>query len=716
MTILAKTNPRLRPPSAAIALAILALMLSLSVPTVLAQETGLRSDAGASVPTEPDSFSMNMREADIRAFIQWIADRTGKNIVVHRSVRGTVTVIASTPVNAEQAYELFLTVLQMNGFAAVEMEQGGIKVIPDAEAKTTNTPFEGEAEARGEIVTAVLEIKYSDPASFAQVLRPLVPATAHLAAYAPTNSLIVADTARGLDRIKEIISILDRREAEFDVEIVPVIHASADELVAIIENVMKAGSPAAAAGQAPANTAVNIAVDERSNSILLTGNVSKRQQIKSLIKRLDTPLDGNGNTRVVYLNYIEATEITPILEGVGNSLLKETKTEGVTSFTIQSSETNNALIISAPPAVMNSLQSVIRQLDIQRAQVLVEAVVVRITGNIGDDIGLAAVGADVYSDPLEDGNVFGINNSGNSGATDVFTAAASASSNDNLSTSDALAGALGGAAGFTYGYLEDGNLIAALRAVSSRNKSNIMSTPTVVALDNEEASLLVGQNVPFITGSATSSGSSVTNPFQTIERQDVGVTLNITPRINQGDSITLEIEQTTENVSTTSTAGASDLITDKTEIKTSALIKDGQVLVIGGLMSETETDTRSQIPILGDIPWAGKLFRSSSKRKEKQNLMVFIKPTILKEQLAIAGVTAERYAFMRELQMTRAMATFLDYGDSATLDEYENFAPQDAAALKAARRELEQKEADAADVIDEAEDLNALQTSLNSIN
>ncbi len=694
----------------ALATTLLALGVTLGSTAATAQEPGLRSDSGASVPTEPDSFSMNMREADIRAFIQWIADRTGKNILVHRSVRGTVTVIASTPVTANQAYELFLTVLQMNGFAAVEIEGGGIKVIPDAEAKTTNTPFDGEAQARGEIVTAVLEIEYSDPATFVQVLRPLVPPTAHLAAYNPTNSLIVADTARGLDRIKELINILDQREAEFDVEIVPVIHASADELIKIIEDVMKAGSPGGGEG-GPASTEVNLAVDERSNSILLTGNVTKRQQVKNLIKRLDTPLDGNGNTRVVYLNYIEATEIQPILESVGDSLLKETKTEGIKSFTIQSSETNNALIISAPPAVMNSLQSVIRQLDIQRAQVLVEAVVVRITGNIGDDIGLVGVGSDTYDEPL-DGSVFGVNNSGNSGASDVFGVVAGAG--DDVSTSEALAGALGGAPGFTYGYLEDGNLIAALRAVSSRNKSNIMSTPTVVALDNEEASLLVGQNVPFITGSATSSGSSVTNPFQTIERQDVGVTLNITPRINQGDSITLEIEQTTENVSTTSTAGASDLITDKTEIKTSALIKDGQVLVIGGLMSETETDTRSQIPILGDIPWAGKLFRSSSKRKEKQNLMVFIKPTILKEQLAIAGVTAERYAFMRELQMTRAMATFLDYGNNATLEEFEEFAPQDAAALKAARRQLEQNEqASAADVIEEAADLEALQTSLN---
>ncbi len=636
-------------------------------------EFGLKTTGNVALPTEADTFTMNMREADIRAFIQWMADRTNKNIVVHRSVRGTVTVLSSKAVTRQEAYELFLTVLRMNGFAAVESD-GVVQIIPDAEAKTSDIPFQGNESNRGDIITAVIELQFVDASSFLQTLRPLVPATAHMAPYLPTNAIIVADTARSIARTQKIITLLDQEEGEFDYEIVPIVHASADDIETILKAVLKS-TPAGGDGQNQAQSqSLEIAVDKRSNSILLTGNVKRRLQIRKLISKLDTPLEGDGNTSVVYLNYIDATEITPILEGVGNSLLKETKTEGLKEFAIQSSETNNALVISAPPTVMNSIKSIIKQLDIQRAQVLVEAVVVRVNGDVFNDIGFAALGSDAYNDPI-DGSVFGINqSSARASASDTFAAIAAAEGD----TSDATTAgtALAASSGFTYGYLEDGNLTAVLRAVASRSKSNIMSTPTIVALDNEEASLLVGQNVPFITGSATSSGASVTNPFQTIERQDVGVTLNITPRINQGDSITLDIEQTTENVSTTTIADASDLITDKTEIKTSALIKDGQILVIGGLMSDTETESRSQVPLLGDIPVLGKLFRSKSKTKTKNNLMVFIKPTILKNQLQIAGLTAERYAFMREQQMQRALETFIRYSDSPVLEEFETFSPQ----------------------------------------
>ena len=655
---------------------VLMLALSLTyIPRGQAQSDVDLQNTNSTLPTEADTFTMNMREADIRAFIQWIADRTQKNVIVHRSVRGTVTVISSKAVNREEAYELFLTVLKMNGFAAVETD-GGVQIIPDAEAKTSDIPFQGDESNRGEVVTAIIELQYVDASQFVQTLRPLAPATAHLTPYLPTNSIIVADTARSIARTQKIIALLDQEEGEFDYEIVPIVHASAEDIEKIVTAVLK-GTPAGGDQNQPQSQALEIAVDKRSNSILLTGNVKRRLQIRRLISKLDTPLEGDGNTSVVYLNYIEASEIVPILEGVGDSLLKETKTEGIKEFSIQASETTNALVISAPPAVMNSIKSVIKQLDIQRAQVMVEAVVVRVSGDFSSELGFAAVGAEAFRDN-PDGSVFGINNSGNVGADQAFVAVAQADSdgNANTDTSSALVSAFGASQGFTYGYLRNGNLNAVLRAIAGRSKSNIMSTPTVVALDNEEASLLVGQNVPFITGNATSSGANVTNPFQTIERQDIGITLNITPRINQGDSITLEIEQTTENVSTTSTAGASDLVTDKTEIKTSALIKDGQILVLGGLMSDTETESRSQVPLLGDIPVLGRLFRSNSKSKIKNNLMVFIKPTILKDQLQIAGITAERYAFMREQQLKKALESFIRYSEAPLLDDYETIVPQ----------------------------------------
>ena len=652
---------------------VLALTLSAAQSLNAQDDISLSNTGGSALPTAANTFTMNMRQADIRAFIQWVADRVEKNIIIHRSVNGTVTVISSKAVTPDEAYELFLTVLKMNGFAAVESD-GTVQVIPDAEAKTADIPFLGDEANRGDIVTAVIELQYVDAGNFLQVLRPLAPATAHMAPYLPTNSIIVADTARSITRTQKIISLLDQEEGEFDYEIVPIIHASAEDIEGIIRAVTQPSGGNGGDAQAQSQ-AFEIAVDNRSNSLLLTGNIKRRLQIRRLISKLDTPLDGDGNTSVIYLNYIEASEIATILEGVGNSLLRDTKTEDLKEFSIQSSETNNALVISAPQAVMNSIKSVIKRLDIPRAQVLVEAVVVSVSGDFNNELGFAGVGSEVFEDAL-DGNVFGANlDSAGASASDAFAglAAANAAGTD---PGTAIAGALAGSSGFTYGYLEDGNLGAVLRAVASRSKSNIMSTPTIVALDNEEASLLVGQNIPFITGSATSSGANVNNPFQTIERQDVGITLNITPRINQGDSITLDIDQTTENVSQTTVAGASDLVTDKTEINTSVLIKDGQILVLGGLMSDSDSESRTQIPILGDIPVLGRLFRSKSKTKNKNNLVVFIKPTILKDQLQINGITAERYAFMREQQLQNALETFIRHSDKPLLEEYETIKPQ----------------------------------------
>jgi len=613
-----------------------------------------------------------MRQADIRAFIQWIADRTQKNMIVHRNVSGNVTVISSRPISAEEAYELFLTVLELNGFSAVE-NGNTVKVVPGADAKTSSTPFEGRESWQGEIVTSIIDIDYSDASQLVAALRPLVPASAHLAAYTPTNVIIVSDTARGIEKINKLIAVLDKQQGEIDLEIIPVIHASADDIVKVMKSVMQAlggGKEASAADK------VEFISDKRSNSVIITGNENKRAQIKKLITKLDAPLEGNGNAQVVYLNYIDAAEIVPILKAIGENALKDGKADSKQSVSIESSEATNALVISAPQGLMNTLRSVIEQLDIQRAQVLIEAIVVQVAGNAGDDFGIIWGSGELYDD-TPTGGVAAINTeANNTNLRDVIGSSLGAiSETDTLTNSQRLAAGMLSGSGVTFGYLEDGNLVGALQAIASRNKSNIMSSPTIVALDNEEASLLVGQNVPFITGASTSSGASVNNPFQTIERQDVGITLKVTPRINQGDSVTLELEQTTENVSATAVSGAADLITDKTEMKTSALIKDGQVLVIGGLIREDDVENSTQVPILGDIPLLGRLFRSHSVSKTKNNLMVFIRPTILKDELQISGLTAQRYAFMREKQLQRAMAKFIRYSDHPLLEEFETYAP-----------------------------------------
>jgi general secretion pathway protein D len=651
---------------------------------VIAQETSASTVAeqpAATQSAENGAFTINMREADIRAFIQWIADRTQKNIIVHRSVAGTVTVISSRPIAADEAYELFLTVLQLNGFSAVE-NGNTVKVVSNADAKTSNTPFEGRESWQGETVTSIIDIDHSDAGQLVAALRPLVPASAHLAAYSPTNVIIASDTARGVDKINQLIAVLDKQQGEIDLEIVPVIHASAQDIVSVLKSVITALSRGKA-GEANAAEKLEFAVDKRSNSVIITGNKNKRTQIKQLIARLDTPLEGNGGAQVVYLNYIDANEIAPILKSIGESALKDSKAENTKNFSIESSEATNALVISAPQGLMNTLRSVIEQLDIQRAQVLIEAIVVQVSGNAGDDFGIIWGSGDLYEENRT-GGVAAVNTeANNTSIRDVIGSSLGATNTtSSLTDNQKLAAGLLGNSGLTFGYLEDGNLVAVLQAIASRNKSNIMSSPTIVALDNEEASLLVGQNVPFITGSSTSSGSSVNNPFQTIERQDVGITLNVTPRINQGDSVTLEVEQTIESVSSTVVSGAADLITDKAEMKTTALIKDGQVLVIGGLIREDEVENRTQVPFLGDIPLLGRLFRSHSVSKTKSNLMVFIQPTILKDQLQITGLTAQRYAFMREKQLQKAMAAFIRYSDHPLLEEFETYSPSATTSAK----------------------------------
>lgn len=616
----------------------------------------------SSVANQP--FLINMRAADIRAFIQWIAEKTRKNIIVHKTVRGEVTIISHREVTSGEAYELFLTVLQMNGFAVVN-DGNAIKVIPETEAKTNPLASLSNAQNRGEMVLSLIDIKNADVAAVIGAVKPLLPNASHVVPYKETNTIILVANARDVERTTQLIGSLDKAEAATDIEIVAINHASAKDIEKVVSKLLTTIDP---------EKATSLVMEERTNAIIISAPKKKMTKIKALIEKLDKPLSGGGNTRVVYLNYIEAEEITPILKSVGDAIIKEAKSEEKTSFSIESSKTTNALIISAPPSVQGELQAVIKKLDIQRAQVLIEAVVVQVRGDNGDDFGVVWGASDIYNTPL-DGSVAGVNLPTSSG-TPGSTVAGIAGSDDAL-TSNTLAAGLLSSSGLTFGYLEDGNLIGALQLISTQSSSNIMSTPTVVALDNEEASLLVGQNVPFVTGSSTSGSSSTNNPFQTVQRQDIGITLKVTPRINQGDSITLEIDQTTENVNETAVGGAVDLVTDKTEITTNALIKDGQVLVLGGLIREDRVKTHNKIPILGDIPFAGRLFRSSGDNKSKTNLMVFIRPTILKDQLQINDITAERYAFMREKQMSQAINKLIRRADKPLLDEYETYQPSE---------------------------------------
>lgn len=613
----------------------LALVTAAQTQPVFAQQP-----PAAQTPPSPatDMVTMNMRDADIRTLIQWVADQTGKNMVVHKDVQGKVTVLSSKPVTKAEAYRVFLSVLQVHGFAAIETPEA-VKILPAALATQSGVPVSNnDRSSTNDLIVQTFKLSNVSATEVAQTLRPLVSKDAVITADAATNMVLVADHAATVNQLQDLVQRMDRSGGS-EVELVKLENANAKEIVASLSSLFPSGSGGAAAGngQSLAGGALplSIAADDRSNSVLLSGDASKRAQAKRLIRQMDKPLSGEGNTQVVYLQYATAKEVAPILKSIAQSVLKDQKDKAA-SFSIEPSESANALVINAPPGLIANLREVVSKLDIQRAQVLVEALVVEVSANNSDDLGVTWVTGDL-GDDNRSGGIAGVNTLGNLSPfnTEVDT--------------DGKILRVTPAKGITFGYMKDGDLRAAIRALSSNTKANILSTPTVVAIDNEPASLLVGQNVPFITGQATSAASGTANPFTTIERKDIGISLEITPRINQGDAITLDIKQKVENIAP-SVENASDLITNKREINTKALIKDDTVLVLGGLISDDETTSKEKVPILGDLPLIGKLFSSTGRDRNKQNLMVFIHPVILKDQAHIAEVSKARYKFMQDEQ------------------------------------------------------------------
>jgi len=586
---------------------------------------------------------MNMRNADIHALIQWVADNTGKNIIVHKAVKGQVTVLSPSTLSVDEAYQVFLSVLQVHGFAAVETAEA-LKIVPINLAKSAGLSLSPQSNTADMIVT-VMKIQHVSAVKLVDILRPLASSDAFLKPYAATNALVVADHASNIASLRALVAQLDIA-GDSEIEVIKLLHADAN---AIRSNLASLSSTLDGNGQ---GLTFSISADERSNSILLAGDPAKRSQFKKLIAQLDSPLNGQGNTQVVYLHYVDAAEIAPILKSLASSLQSEQKDSN--SITIEASDSANALVINAPPSMLNTIKRVITDLDIRRAQVLVEALVVEVSGDVASDIGVSWV-----SSP---------------GNSVVAAVDALGDLSPAKVTSDGSTLAFPNARGFTFGYFEKGSLQAAIRALNASQNANILSTPTIVALDNETASLLVGQNVPFKTGQATSAGAGTDDPFTTIERQDIGISLTVTPRINQGDSITLEIEQTTESIAP-SVETASDIITNKRSVITKALIKDDQVLVLGGLISDEETQVREKVPLLGDLPLIGRLFSSRGVNHTKKNLMVFIHPLILKNDQQVRQVSQRRYNFMKTLQRQASENQGEFDQDNSLMENFDTFTP-----------------------------------------
>lgn len=592
--------------------------------------------------------TLNLKDADINALVASIAEITGKNFIVDPRVKGKVTVVSGRALDEKEIYDIFLSILAVHGFAAIPGDNV-IKIVPSAGAKQEQVPVVGLESAgpgASQIVTRVIQVKNVAAAQLVPILRPLIPPEGHLAAYAPTNVLIVADLAGNVQRIADIIAQIDRASNE-ETELVALQNAAAAEVVRLLTALEQSS---AASDPAGASKMPRLIADERTNSILISADQANRERLRQVIANLDTPLQSTGNTQVVYLSYAKATELLATLQGVSQQLQQggsepvDSVSRAASAIDIRADEATNALIISAEPDAMQSLKEVIAQLDIRRAQVLVEAVIAEISSDK-----LAELGIQWLIDGSGDGSVVGYTNF-DSASFNGLSVSELASAIVNETVPSSLGSGLNLALGSTSSSVRFAALISAL---ASDANTNVLSTPTIVTLDNEEAEIIIGQNVPFVTGTFTTSvdgGDGVGNPFQTIERQDVGLTLRVKPQINEGNAIQLDINQEVSSVVPTATSLAQGPTTNKRSLKTNVLVEDGQVLVLGGLIDDQFDETIQKVPGLGDIPVIGGLFRYRQASKTKRNLMIFLHPVILRNALDGDERSADKYSYIRDQQ------------------------------------------------------------------
>jgi len=581
------------------------------------------------------TITPNYKDADIRQVIEAVGEVTGKNFILDPRVKAQVTMLSSSPMSPDAFYETFLSILQVYGFVAIPSGDV-IKILPDANAR--QMPASTPGNRADDIVTQVIEVHNVAAAQLVPILRPLIPQYGHLAAHPASNMLIISDRAANVKRMLRIIRRIDQAGDE-DFDVIRLENASASEIVRIVSSLNQAGGAQAGgvAGAVP-----TIVADDRTNSVLIGGEKSKRLRIRALIAHLDTPLENGGNTRVRYLRYADAEELATKLQTQYQQAAKEQGGPADTgSITIWADSPTNALIITAPPKIMRSMEQVIDKLDIRRLQVLLETIIVEVSAEKAADLGVtwaigdanleSAVGATQF-DGLT--GVTGLAQSVIGGSTDIALKNGISLGLGRLSNSGV-------------------SFVAIIEALEADTNTNIMGTPILTTLDNEEAEIRVGQEVPFVTGSFSNTGSTggAVNPFTTVNRKQVGLTLKLTPQINEGNAVRLKIEQEISSVS--ESTQAVDLITNNRTINTTVIVEDGGTLVLGGLIQEDLREKEQRVPLLGSIPLIGALFRSTSTQKVKTNLMFFIRPTILRNEEQTAFETNQKYNYIRNLQLNQ---------------------------------------------------------------
>ena len=632
--------------------------------------------AYGAVGKQEKGWTLNLKDVDIHAFLEQVSTITGENFVLDPQVKGVVTVIAPTPMSKEAVHELLLTVLRVNGLTAV-VSPTSTRVIPQGGAKLESSTDDAGVTSGQQLVTRVIPLKNADVDETVKILKPLISSAGYLEGSIYSNALIVSDYADNLAQILKALKDLDNEDSS-KVEVIPIKDGSVDEIVPLLE----AMAPMQIGENKKGRNRLRVLADERSNSIVVRGDKKDREEIRSLVETLDQKTTNHNSIQMIRLHYADAKEIAPLLRGMlsksgdaagaapppaGNAAGGVSAANAATLSTlysaaplpasgpapaqhggtgeapemqsfIQADISRNALIVRADPTLMSEIRSLVAQLDVRSPQVLIEAAIVEITADASEQLGMQlAAGRGTVSAHSASTQFSSNELSLGSVLTQLGSATAAAT------TGEGLAVALG----------TKGKFDVLVQALASVDGANLLSTPSITTLDNEEAKIVVGQNVPFRSGSFTTLSSGVANPFTTIERQDIGITLKVVPQINEGNLVRLNIEQEVSSIANTTVAGAADLITNKRSIQTNVLAEDGETVVLGGLLQDDTSESVSKIPLLGDIPVIGTLFRDNQHSATKENLIVFLRPTVLWGRDQMAALTQERYGRVYELQLGR---------------------------------------------------------------
>ena len=615
---------------------------------------------------EPDTVTLNFVNADIEGVVKAVSEITGKNFVLDPRVKGTVNIVSARPMARALVYEVFLSALRLQGYAAVE-DRGVVKIIPEADAKLhpgrTIGANERPRAAGDQIQTQVFTLKYESASQLLPILRPLIAPANTITVYAGSNTLVITDYAGNLQRIARIIDSIDQPGGT-DPVVIPLRHASAVD-VALTVNRLFAESAQAAGGAADTSQRLNVVADTRSNSLVArSDNPSRITRLRTLAAMLDLPTSAAGNLHVVYLKNADAVKMAETLRAIylGETVAAATPRSqplpvaassagapppalaaplaaALSPGMIQADQATNSILINAPDAIYNNLRAALDKLDTRRAQVHVEALIAEITADKAAEFGIqwqSLSGAAKSGTQAFGGTNFG-------GPTQNIGAIAA---NPAIAGRGLNIGVINGVVNIP-GVGEILNLNLLVRALETDSNANILSTPTLLTLDNEAAKIIIGQNVPFITASYAVTGAATTpTPFQTIERKDVGLTLRVRPQISEGGTVRLQIYQEVSSVVDTILPSPAGVTTNKRAVESMVLVDDGQIVVIGGLIQDSVKDGVEKVPLLGDIPLIGALFTYNTRSRSKTNLMVFLRPTVLRDAQRAESLTGGRYDYV----------------------------------------------------------------------